>query len=143
MGSYEVWERQQYDYGTVAVRMWEKYARDPYVHPLRNFVEGSLANHVAVRLLSRSDRSARAGTRVLRRAGERLDRAGMRKPALATHKAILAIQYHLGVRHALGSWGGLMAAAREFERHPDRPRTARTRRRRYRLRTLRATGRRP
>ena len=34
MGSYEAWERQQYEYGIVAVRMWEKYGRDLYLHPL-------------------------------------------------------------------------------------------------------------
>jgi glycosyltransferase involved in cell wall biosynthesis len=140
MGSYEVWERQQYEYGAVAVRIWEKYARDPYVHPLRNFVEGSVANHVAVRLLSRWDWSARAGSRVLRRTGECLDRTGMHKPALATHKAILAIQYHLGVKHGLGSWSALLAAARDFEQSANRPGAAPARRRLHRLRTLRRVG---
>jgi glycosyltransferase involved in cell wall biosynthesis len=136
MGSYEVWERQQYDYGVVAVRMWQKYARDPYVHPLRNFVDGNLANHVAVRLLSPRDWSARAGSRVLRRTGEGLDRLGARRLALATHKAILAVQYHLGVRHALGSWRSLLRAATEYETDPRRP-AARPGRRVRRIRTLR------
>lgn len=121
VGTYEQWEARQYEYGRSAVRIWEKHGRDPYVHPLRNFVNGSRANHVVVRLLAPRDRSARAGTRLLRRLGDGLARLRLLRLGIATHKAIVAVQYHVGVRHALGSWKALLAAADTFRRDPEGP----------------------
>lgn len=121
VGGYGQWEARQREYGRAAVRIWAKHGRDPFAHPLRNFVNGSRANRLAVRLLARDDRSARAGAFVLRSAGEALFRLGLLTPAIATHKAIQAVQYHVGVRQELGSWRGLRAAAAAFRADPDRP----------------------
>jgi glycosyltransferase involved in cell wall biosynthesis len=121
IGSYEKWEKRQYEYGRYAVQVWEKYGKDPYLHPLRNFVNGHPANRAAVNLLSRWDWTARGGSRLLRRLGTTLAKAGLLEPGLATHKAILAVQYHLGVKHSLGSWAAFRSSAETFRRNPDRP----------------------
>jgi glycosyltransferase involved in cell wall biosynthesis len=122
IGSYEKWERRQYEYGKYGVHIWEKYERDPYLHPLRNLVNGSPANRMAVQVLSRWDWGAEKGTRLLRKLGNTLATVGLFAPALATHKAILAVQYHLGVKHSLGSWGKLRQSAEQFARDPRSPR---------------------
>jgi glycosyltransferase involved in cell wall biosynthesis len=122
IGSYEKWERRQYDYGKYALQVWRKYEQDPYLHPLRNLVNGSQLNRVAVQWLSRWDWAARGGSSVLRRLGNVLARGGFFDAGLATHKAILAVQYHLGVKHAVGSWSSLEQLAREFKETPGRPR---------------------
>lgn len=119
--SYRDWEKRQYEYGWYAVQIWEKYGRDPYLHPLRNYVNGSRLNHMAVRALAAHDRSVRFGSGALRHIGEGLAHVALRGPAIATHRAILALQYHAGVRDALGSWKQFLSAAAEFERDADRP----------------------
>jgi glycosyltransferase involved in cell wall biosynthesis len=121
VGSYDKWEQRQYEYGKFAVQIWEKYGRDPYLHPLRNLINGNPANRAAVNLLSRWDWAAKRGSRFLRELGERLANAGLLTPGLATHKAILAVQYHLGVKHALGSWTSLRNEADAFKKDPHRP----------------------
>jgi len=122
IGSYEKWERRQYEYGKYAVQVWEKYGRDPYLHPLRNFVNGSRGNRWAVKLLSRTAVTGSSGSQALRLLGGVLQKAGLWSPAVATHKAILAVQYHLGVKDALGSWAALAQSAEQFSQSPDRPR---------------------
>jgi len=121
IGSYEIWERREYEYGKYAVQVWEKNQRDPYFHPVRNFVNGNPANRAAVKILSRWDVTAKQGSRLLRTVGNVLQRMGWIDPALATHKAILSVQYHLGVKHALGSWDALQESANQFRADPQRP----------------------
>jgi glycosyltransferase involved in cell wall biosynthesis len=121
VGSYEKWERRQFEYGRVAVQVWDKLGKDPMLHPLRNLVNGNPANRAAVYLLSRNAMTTRAGTELLRAIGGVLKKAGVFWPALATHKAIYAIQYHAGVREALGSWSALRESEKAFMRDPRRP----------------------
>jgi glycosyltransferase involved in cell wall biosynthesis len=121
VGSYRTWERRQYDYGKLAVRVWEKHNKDPLLHPLRNYVAGNWLNRTAVRLLLRSDFMVRYGTLGLRALGGVLQKAQLFGPAIATHKAISALQYHLGVKHTLGCWRALAKAAQEYADHPGRP----------------------
>jgi glycosyltransferase involved in cell wall biosynthesis len=121
VGSYEKWERRQFEYGRIAVQVWDKFGKDPMLHPLRNLVNGNPANRAAVYLLSRNVMTARAGTELLRAIGGVLKKAGIFWPALATYKAINAIQYHAGVREALGSWSALRQSQKAFIRDPRRP----------------------
>jgi glycosyltransferase involved in cell wall biosynthesis len=121
IGSYEKWERRQFEYGRIAVRVWDKFGKDPMLHPLRNLVNGNPANRAAVYLLSRNVMTTRAGTELLRAIGGVLKKAGIFWPALATYKAIHAVQYHAGVREALGSWSALRESQKAFVRDPRRP----------------------
>jgi glycosyltransferase involved in cell wall biosynthesis len=121
VGSYEKWERRQFEYGKAAVQVWNKLGKDPMLHPLRNLVNGNPANRAAVYLLSRNVMTTRAGTELLRAIGGVLKKAGVFWPALATYKAILAIQYHAGVREALGSWSALRESEKAFMTDPTRP----------------------
>jgi hypothetical protein len=91
------------------------------LHPLRNLVNGNPANRAAVYLLSRNVTTTRAGTELLRAIGGMLKRAGIFWPALATYKAIHAVQYHAGVREALGSWSALRQSQKAFVKDPRRP----------------------
>jgi len=74
-----------------------------------------------VYLLSRNVMTTRVGTELLRAIGGGLKKAGIFWPALATYKAIYAIQYHAGVRDALGSWSALRESQKAFMRDPRRP----------------------
>jgi GT2 family glycosyltransferase len=121
VGSYEKWERRQFEYGRTAVQVWDKFGRDPMLHPLRNLVNGNSANRAAVYLLSRHVMTTRAGTEVLRAIGGILKKAGIFWPALATYKAIHAIQFHAGVREAMGSWSALRQSQKKFMSDPRRP----------------------
>jgi GT2 family glycosyltransferase len=121
IGSYEKWERRQFEYGRIAVRVWDKFGKDPMLHPLRNLVNGNPANRAAVYLLSRNVMTTRAGTELLRAIGGVLKKTGIFWPALATYKAIHAVQYHAGVREALGSWSALRESQKAFVRDLRRP----------------------
>ena len=121
VGSYEKWERRQFEYGRAAIQVWDKFGKDPMLHPLRNLVNGNPANRAAVYLLSRNAMTTRAGTELLRAVGGVLKKVGWFWPALATYKAIHAIQYHSGVRETLGSWSALRESEREFVQDSRRP----------------------
>lgn len=121
IGSYVKWERRQFEYGRIAVQVWDKFGKDPMLHPLRNLVNGNPANRAAVYLLSRNAAATRAGTELLRAIGGVLKRSGAFWPALATYKAIYTVQYHAGVREALGSWSALRESRKAFARDPRRP----------------------
>lgn len=121
VGAYKKWERRQYEYGKYAFQVWEKYQRDPYVHPLRNLVNGSRLNRIAVLVCCPIDVIARASCVALRSMGWLFQQLHIYAPAIATHKAILAIQYHLGVKDVLGSWTAVRELEQEYIKHPDRP----------------------
>lgn len=121
--AYSTWRKRQYDYGHYAVKVWNKFRGDVYVHPLRNFATGSRLNHWAVRFFVPSDRNARLATTALRWIGVTLQKLRFYTPAIATHKAILALQYHLGVKHALGSWEELMRLHDAYMNDANSPKT--------------------
>jgi glycosyltransferase involved in cell wall biosynthesis len=122
VGSYDAWLRRSVEYGRVGVYIYEKLGRDTRAHPLRNLVNGSRLNAAAVYLLCWSDPVARAGIGALRRTGNGLRHIRLAQPAIATHKAILALGFHLGVKSALGSWGRVLQAKRAFASAADAPR---------------------
>jgi glycosyltransferase involved in cell wall biosynthesis len=124
VGSYDAWLRRCVEYGRSGVYIYEKLGRDSRAHPLRNLVNGSRLNAAVVRGLCWSDVSARTGILALKLTGNTLHRFGLPGPAIATHKAILAIAYHLGVKSALGTWGRVLQGARDFASelaHPRNP----------------------
>ncbi len=121
VGAYATWLRRQYDYGENLVYIHRKLGGDPEMHPLRNLVNGSRLNALVVHLLCWSDPLAGAGVAALRATGRALHALGLVLPAIATHKAILVVAYHVGVRRALGSWGALLAEKRAFAAAADRP----------------------
>ncbi len=120
VGAYATWYKRQHAYGDYAVGVWEKHGRDPYLHPLRNFVAGSRLNRLVVQLLVPVG-AAPLGCAVLRGLGALLQKLGAHGAAIATHKAILSLQYHRGVRDRLGSWSALRAMEATYRAHPGRP----------------------
>jgi GT2 family glycosyltransferase len=122
VGSYDAWLRRCVEYGQNNVYIHEKLGRDARAHPLRNLVNGSRLNAIAVHALSWSDAAAFGGIASLRHVGEALQSMGLVEPAIATHKAILAVAYHVGVRRALGSWQSVLRAKRAFAAAPGAPR---------------------
>jgi GT2 family glycosyltransferase len=121
VGSYETWMKRQVEYGRLSFYIFETVGGNATAHPLRNLVNGSRLNALAVHALCWSDALARGAIASLRRIGEVLQRVGLVELALATHKAIQALSYHLGVKQALGSWGHLLEAKRAFVGMPGRP----------------------
>ncbi len=121
VGAWSTWLSRQVAYGHNAVYIHEKHGYSADTHPLRNLVNGSRLNALAVRGLCWSDRLGRGSISGLRKLGEGLQRLGLAEPAIATHKAILAIAFHLGVKEALGSWNAVRDQARAFAARPDRP----------------------
>jgi glycosyltransferase involved in cell wall biosynthesis len=121
VGSYRAWLRRCIEYGQNAVYIHEKLARDPRAHPLRNLVNGSALNAAVVHALCWWDPLALGAIGALHRLGGGLQRLGLLEPALATHKAILALAFHVGVRRALGSWSQVLEAKRGFARTPGAP----------------------
>jgi glycosyltransferase involved in cell wall biosynthesis len=124
VGSYGAWLRRQFEYGRMGVYIYEKLGRDPRAHPLRNLVNGSKMNAAAVHALCWSNPVADTGIAALRVTGNALQRIGLMDPAIATHKAILAIAFHVGVKNALGSWRELLAAKRRLAETDAAPREA-------------------
>jgi GT2 family glycosyltransferase len=121
VGSYEAWLERQFQYGRNAVYIHRKLGRDPRSHPLRNLLNGRRLKRAAVQVSCLADGLGRAAIAVLRRTGDLLQRAGWIAPAVATHKGIAAIAYHLGVKQALGSWTAVRAEGRAFLAAPDHP----------------------
>ena len=121
VGSYQLWLRRCIEYGRSDVYVYKKLGHDNRAHPLRKLVNGSRLNAVAVHALSWSDPLAHSGIAALSTTGNVLQRVGLVGPAIATHKAILAVAYHVGVRHALGSWRRVMEQKRAFASAADAP----------------------
>jgi GT2 family glycosyltransferase len=121
VGSFDTWLRRQVEYGRSGIYIYQKLGRDPQFHFLRNLANGSRLNALLVSALCRSDATARGGIALLRWLGEGLQRLGLMRPAVATHKAIQSLAYHLGVRRTLGSWSRLQQEKRSFLAAMDRP----------------------
>ncbi len=121
VGSYETWLARQFQYGRNAVYIHRKLGGDPLAHPLRNLVNGSALNRAAVFGLCWSRPLGRWAIRALRAAGLGFQRWGFTAAAVASHKAILALAFHSGVKDALGSWSALLATRRAFAATPGRP----------------------
>lgn len=122
VGSYDKWSRRHYDYGKYAVQVWEKHHKSPYLHPLRNLVDGSRINRALVKLVCADDLRSGLAEGALRSVGRLLHRLRISEPAIYTHKGIQAVRYHQGVRDALGSWRAVRDMERDYLAAPNRPR---------------------
>lgn len=122
IGSYDAWLRRSVDYGRNGVYIYEKLGRDMRAHPLRNLVNGSRMNAAVVRTLCWSEPLTRSAISTLNLTGRALQSVGLTSPAIATHKAILALAFHLGVKDALGSWRNVLQSAQSFASTPEAPR---------------------
>lgn len=121
IGSYDKWFNRQYEYGKIAVKIWEKYNRDQYLNPLRNHITGSLLNRLLVSSVLFSDRLTRNIMPPLRLFGNFLFKLDFFLPAVATHIAIYTLQYHLGVKHSLGSWKQFKIVKNNYKNDPMSP----------------------
>jgi glycosyltransferase involved in cell wall biosynthesis len=115
VGTYETWLRRCVEYGRLAVYIHDKH-NDPRTHPLQALVYGNRLNAALVLSVCWSNHLARAAIVGLHQLGNALQRARLTGPAIATHKAIQAIAYHLGVKAAIGSWRAVIDRALEFRR---------------------------
>ena len=122
IGSYDAWLRRSVEYGRNGVYIYEKLGRDLRAHPLRNLVNGSRLNAAIVRALCWSEPLARTAIATLNLIGRVLQRLHLHTLAIATHKAILALAFHLGVKDALGSWRRVLDSAQAFASTADAPR---------------------
>jgi glycosyltransferase involved in cell wall biosynthesis len=121
VGSYEKWARRHYEYGKYAVQVWEKHGKSPYLHPLRNLVDGSRINRALVKLVCPEPRRSELAEDALRSLGRLLQGLRVSEPAIYTHKGIQAVLYHRGVRDALGSWHAVEEMERAYVATPNRP----------------------
>jgi GT2 family glycosyltransferase len=121
IGSYRSWLERQFEYGRLAVQLYDKAKRDPAAHPLRNLVTGHRLKYLAVHAMCWSDRIGHLSIAALRGLGLLLHLLRMVGPAIATHNAIMAVAYHLGVKEAWGSWDAVLEEQRTFVALPGRP----------------------
>jgi len=121
VGSYETWLARQFQYGRNAVYIHRKLGCDPRSHPLRNLLNGNAVKRAAVLAVCWSDRLGQTTISALRSGGKLLHRFHFTGMAVASHKGIMALAYHLGVKEALGSWAAVRAEGRAFKASPGRP----------------------
>lgn len=121
IGSYEGWLSRQIQYGRTSALIYEKLGRSPAAHPLRNLVTGSPLKSLAVHATCWNDPLAHVTMGGLRFLGLGLHRLGLVAPAIATHNAIMAVAYHLGLKETLGSWRAVLNEERAFALTPGRP----------------------
>ncbi len=121
VGSYTKWKTRQYDYGHFGVQVWKKHGQDPLLHPLRNFIAGSRLNRLLVQMAAPVGFVGHGVTSALRWTGEGLRVIGSIRGGIAAHKAIIALQYHLGVKDAFGGWSALKREEALLLADPGRP----------------------
>jgi glycosyltransferase involved in cell wall biosynthesis len=121
IGSYEKWLSRQYEYGRIGVNVWKKHGSEPLLHPLRNFVAGSRLNRLLVQCAAPVSFIGQWATACLRGIGEGLRFVGWLKGGIAAHKAIIALQFHLGVKDAFGGWKAFREEEARLRADPDRP----------------------
>jgi glycosyltransferase involved in cell wall biosynthesis len=114
IGSYKTWIKRQYDYGKYIWIAWKKTNEDIYFHPLRDFCTGNRLNRWAVLLFVRSDVLTNLMVSFFRWFGIFLKKMNLMEPAIATHKAIISLKQHQGLRDVYGSWAAFRKAEREY-----------------------------
>ncbi len=121
IGGYATWAKRELAYGGYFFQIWNKYNKDPLLHPLRNYVLGSALNRCLVNTVLPVPGMLKFTEQSLRISGATLRFFHLWKLAIATHKAIEAILRHQGILNCLGSWNEFLACAREFRNLPNLP----------------------
>lgn len=119
IGSYETWIKRQYDYGKFAWLAWKKTDECIDLHPLKNFCTGSKLNRWIVWLFVRFDSLTNSMVSLLRGLGIILKKINMLMPAVATHKAIISLKQHQGLKDTYGSWAAFRAAEMDYKSNRD------------------------
>ncbi|MCK5610463.1 glycosyltransferase [Candidatus Pacearchaeota archaeon] len=114
IGSYKTWIRRQYDYGKFAWMAWKKNDEDITLHPLANFVNGSKLNRWVVIFFVRSDFLTNVVVSLFRSIGFLLQKLNLIIPAIATHKAIISLKQHQGLKDVYGSWAVFRKAEQDY-----------------------------
>jgi glycosyltransferase involved in cell wall biosynthesis len=115
VGSHAKWVSRQYDYGKYIWLSWKKLNEDYRYHPLRDYCTGSRVNRLAVFLFVRSDMLLNWMVSSLKKAGVILRKIGLMHPAIATHKGIISLKQHQGLKDTYGSWSAFRKALREYK----------------------------
>ena len=115
IGSYETWIKRQYDYGKYAWLAWKKTDEDICFHPLKNFCTGSKLNRWAILLFVRSDVVTKLMVSFFRWFGIFLRKINLLTPAIATHKAIISLKQHQGLKDVYGSWSAFKNAEKVYK----------------------------
>ncbi len=113
VGTYDGWLQREYNEAKYAIYIWEKHNRNFHLHPLKNLIAGSPLKQMGVKLLVPWDWVAKFSMASLQILGNIFKAIGLLKLAIATHKGIAVIQYHLGIKHYLGSWLALCQIQQE------------------------------
>jgi glycosyltransferase involved in cell wall biosynthesis len=114
IGSYEKWIKRQYDYGRFSWLAWKKSGKNFRLHPLKDFCTGNKLNRLMVLVLGRSDGLTDWMVTFLNWFGSLLKRIGLLFPAVATHKAIISLKQHQGLKDTFGSWSNFRKAEKEY-----------------------------
>lgn len=115
IGSYQTWIKRQYDYGKYAWLAWKKTNENIHYHPLKDLCTGSMLNRIAVLLFVRSDALTNVTVSFFRGFGIFLRKINLTTLAIATHKAIIALKQHQGLRDTYGSWSELRKAEKDYK----------------------------
>lgn len=115
IGSYETWLKRQYDYGKYAFLAWKKADEYSNLHPLKNYCKGSKLNRCAVLLFVRSDVITNLMVSIFRWFGIILKEVKLVTPAIATHKVIISLKQHQGLKDAYGSWAAFRKAEKAYK----------------------------
>jgi len=115
IGSYGIWLTRQYDYGKFAWLAWKKTNEGISLHPLKNYSTGNKLNRLVVLLFVRSDVLTNFIVSFFRGLGIFLRKINLMTPAIATHKAIIALKQHQGLRDVYGSWSVFRKAEKAYK----------------------------
>lgn len=123
IASFDKWYQREYDYASYFYRRWLKYDRDIYLHPLRNLAQGSRLNRILVMTACPSDWIAKPLGHVIRYVGDAFKVCGAYKIGIAAYKALIALQYHRGLRDSYGGWKVLLEDLESMKSRSDLPTT--------------------
>lgn len=115
IGSYETWVKRQYDYGKSVWLSWKKTDEDIYFHPLKSFCSGNKLNRLIVLLFVRSDVLTNFAVSFFRWFGIFLRKIHLITLAIATHKAIISLKQHQGLKAVYGSWSAFRKAEKDYK----------------------------
>lgn len=124
IGRYRTWADREYAYGSYLVKIWRKFQRDPLLHPLRNYVCGSVLNRLLVSVVVPLPGGVPSAELFFRFLGWLLRHFRCWESAIATHKAIGALLRHGGMSDEMGGWNKFCEEKKRFLNDPNAPKDA-------------------